>query len=269
MDNLYLTLPSNTKDFPTNTPADFRVRLPYPLDLDGDWELGLVEIQYPFSWDNVKGGTEKSNQDNWILIDMQPNNAYYEGMIELRIPTGSYASVESLITAMQDTMDNWRPERKTKKKKIRLSRLVMLSYDKTYSRVRIKLDTTAIKGVVLGTPLQYMLGFGGKWSYTFSKAQVFGTYPPDLTSGFNTLYVYCDLIQPQIVGNILAPLLRTVAVSGEFGKTVDKIFLEPHYLPLRNKRFDTVQLSIKSDQNESVKFNFGKSIIKLHLRRKR
>ncbi len=93
-----------------NTPADFHVRLPYPLDLDGDWELGLVEIQYPFSWDNVKGGTEKSNQDNWILINMQNNNAYYEGIIELRIPTGSYASVESLITAMQDAMDNRSPE---------------------------------------------------------------------------------------------------------------------------------------------------------------
>ncbi len=64
MDNLYLTLPSNTKDFPMNTPADFCVRLPYPLDLDGDSELGLVEMQYPFSWDNVKGGTEKSNLDN-------------------------------------------------------------------------------------------------------------------------------------------------------------------------------------------------------------
>ncbi len=268
MDNLYLTLPSNTKDFPTNTPADFRVRLPYSLDLDGDWELGLVEMQYPFSWDNVKGGTDKSNQDNWILIDMRPNNPYYEGLIELSIPPGSYASVESLITAMWDAMGSWEPQRKSKKK-FKLNRLFMISYNKTYSHVRIKLDTTAIKGVVLGTPLQYMLGFGGKWSHTFSKVQVFGTYPPDLSSGFNTLYVYCDLIQPQIVGNILAPLLRTVAISGEFGKTVNKVFLEPHYLPLRNKRFDTVQLSIKSDQNESVKFNFGKSIIKLHLRWKR
>ncbi len=145
----------------------------------------------------------------------------------------------------------------------------MLSYNKTYSHVKIKLNTTAIKGMLLGMPLQYMLGFSGKWLHTFLKAQVFGKYPPDLSSGFYTLYIYCNLIQPQIIGNVLAPLLRTVAISGEFGNTMDKVFLEPHYLPLRNKWFNMIQLSIKSDQNKSVKFNFGKSIIKLHLRWKR
>ena len=35
--------------FPNNTLASFTTRLPEMLDLDGSWEIGLAEIQYPNS----------------------------------------------------------------------------------------------------------------------------------------------------------------------------------------------------------------------------
>jgi hypothetical protein len=40
--------------FPNNTLASFTTRLPEMLDLDGSWEIGLAEIQYPHSWYNVR-----------------------------------------------------------------------------------------------------------------------------------------------------------------------------------------------------------------------
>ncbi len=264
MDNIYLTLPSNTMDFPTNTPAEFRVTLPNSLDLNGEWELGLVEIQYPHSWNNLQGGTDTPNQDNWILINMQPS--YYNGVIEVYVPAGSYSDVDTLIMAVREAMKNWKPPQGTKSKSFDLSRLFMISYDKTYRRVKIKLNPTAIKGSVLSQNLQYIFGFGGRWSRAFTKSVNYANYPVDLSSGFNTLYVYCDLVQPQIVGNILASLIRTVPISGEFGETVDKVFLGPHYIPLRTKSFDTIEFSIRTDRNKPVLFNFGKVIVKVHLR---
>ena len=47
----YLTLPSNSsmQIYPTNTLTNFNTQLPNSLFLDGDWEVGVAEIQYPYT----------------------------------------------------------------------------------------------------------------------------------------------------------------------------------------------------------------------------
>ena len=55
MSDFYVTLPSNASMdyYKANTLANFTTRLPNVIDLTGDWEVGLVEIQYPHNWYNV------------------------------------------------------------------------------------------------------------------------------------------------------------------------------------------------------------------------
>jgi len=54
---MYVTLPSNVKDFPDNTNSTYTVKLDSPLTLEsGKWEVGLTDIQYPTSWGNVTDG---------------------------------------------------------------------------------------------------------------------------------------------------------------------------------------------------------------------
>ena len=55
MNNFYLTLPSNSSMelYPDNTLAHYVTKLPQRIELDGQWEVGLVEIQYPHSWYNI------------------------------------------------------------------------------------------------------------------------------------------------------------------------------------------------------------------------
>ena len=36
----------------------------------------------------------------------------------------------------------------------------------------------------------------------------------NLTQGFDTLYIYTDVVESRIVGDALAPLLRAVPISG-------------------------------------------------------
>ncbi|KAF0146623.1 MAG: hypothetical protein FD143_3303, partial [Ignavibacteria bacterium] len=49
-----LTLPSNasTYFFPNKKPNSYKVLLPATLDLEGTWEVAIVNIQYPFNWPN-------------------------------------------------------------------------------------------------------------------------------------------------------------------------------------------------------------------------
>ena len=41
---------SSIDDFPDNKTSDFKVQLPKSVSLEGSWECGLAEIQYPRSW---------------------------------------------------------------------------------------------------------------------------------------------------------------------------------------------------------------------------
>ena len=45
----YLTLPSNSslQFYPQNTVTQFTTQLAHHLDLQGQWEVGLAELQYP------------------------------------------------------------------------------------------------------------------------------------------------------------------------------------------------------------------------------
>ena len=53
----YLTLPSNAsmQMHPENTLTRYVTALPRRIILHVDWECGLLEIQYPHSWYNVRG----------------------------------------------------------------------------------------------------------------------------------------------------------------------------------------------------------------------
>jgi hypothetical protein len=50
--HFYLTLPSNASlgVFPDNKTTEYRVKLPQPIALDGNWEVGLYSIFYPNTW---------------------------------------------------------------------------------------------------------------------------------------------------------------------------------------------------------------------------
>ena len=89
----------------------------------------------------------------------------------------------------------------------------------------------------------------------------------DVNWAGHTVFVYCDLVQNSIVGDVTAPLLRSTVVRGKYGENVHEVFHRPMYLPLRTNHFDTVRISIKSESGESVPFTFGNSCITLHFRR--
>ena len=60
---MFLVLPSNSsiEVFPDNKTSDFKVQLPKSVSLEGSWECGLAEIQYPRSW-----YTMPQTLDHWV-----------------------------------------------------------------------------------------------------------------------------------------------------------------------------------------------------------
>ena len=56
---VYVTLPSNSsmQYFPDNKTSNFVTKLPRTLQLDGEWEVVLAEIDYPHTWYNIREGS--------------------------------------------------------------------------------------------------------------------------------------------------------------------------------------------------------------------
>ena len=80
------------------------------------------------------------------------------------------------------------------------------------------------------------------------------------------MYVYCNVVDSQIVGDTFAPLLRTVAVSDERGSVITSTFDRPHDVPVSTDEVGMLEKNIKDDTAQDVSFQFGKVIVKLHFR---
>lgn len=89
----------------------------------------------------------------------------------------------------------------------------------------------------------------------------------DVNRGKHSIFVYCDLVRDSIVGDIRAPLLRSLVVQGRYGDNVREVFNKPMYFPVKTNHFDTVGISIKSEDGSPVEFNSGLSSVVLHFRR--
>ena len=56
-DDIYVTLPSNVSGVPGNKPSKYKTGLPTPLQINGAWEVALLETHYPHQITNFNATT--------------------------------------------------------------------------------------------------------------------------------------------------------------------------------------------------------------------
>ena len=83
-----------------------------------------------------------------------------------------------------------------------------------------------------------------------------------MDQGFDTIYVYTDVVESRIVGDSVAPLLRALPVCGSHGETVSDRFSNIHYVPLLYLHFKSIEIDIR------VPFEYGRVTLTLHFRRR-
>lgn len=237
--SFYVTLISDSSAhfFPGNKISQFTTQLPSAIHLNqGEWEVGLANIIYPHTWYNVR----KDNN----LFGFDLGDGKVEGR---RVPPGCYETIPDLIKGMTLV---------SHKNKIEFH------YHPVTKRVTIK--TKEKCKVVLHEGIAELLGFDpGEYS-----GIVHSPYIADPNASFPVIYVYCDLVEPQIVGDVQAPLLRIVKVEGKDGEMVNAHYTRPYYLPITRQHFQSIQIDIRLHSGELVPFERGKTYLVLHFRLK-
>ena len=270
MDHFYLTLPSNSSEvfYGKQSMSNYKTHLAKELRLDVDeWEVGLAEIIYPHTWNNVTEGTfhiKVLDNEQWVWKDVKVPSASYETPSQL---------IEIINGLVQPLLSG------NQKDKIRFY----------YHNLTRKVTVYVAEGymVRLCKFLSKTLGFGDLVAHlrqsknvdnfgvvekeeriVYSNSKILAPFCLDLNRGLHTFFVYCDLVQYQLVGDAYVPLLRTVPVSGKSGDVLVRTFDNIHYVPLSRSTFQNVEIHITDDTGLQVPFQQGRVIVKLHFRRK-
>ncbi|KAH7697971.1 hypothetical protein AAVH_34939 [Aphelenchoides avenae] len=125
----------------------------------------------------------------------------------------------------------------------KLAEYLRLHYDEGSQRFTLKLNTAQIETVDVSHQLAYMLGFEGT---TFAVDRTEAKYMPDLHGGIHSLYIHAPkLVEPSIVGDTWAPLLRIAKVKGGPGDFVEDVFLTPQYHKVLEKQVSEISVQIR------------------------
>ena len=244
MSQFYLTLPSDrsAKYYPENTTACFKTKLSARIELDGEYEVGLAQLIYPHSWFNF------NNTNKACYIDFVYEND--NSSIRVVFPSGQFTNEKTLahvlnkwikILNVEFTWDQW--ERKMK--------LVILNKDGIFK---------------MSSAFSSLLGYDNTMVYGFGEHVADRTF--DLHSNLPMLYLYSDIVSYSFVGDTQAPLLRVVDAQGAYGQMVQMTFTHPHYVPLAQNSFESIEININDELGKVVPFEFGKAVVTLHFRRK-
>jgi hypothetical protein len=240
----YVFLPSNASLnlYNDNTLTSYKVHLPEPVVLEGEYEVGLQSIIWPKTFYNItKGWQRLYYQSPKVDIDV------------ILIKEGYYQSMNDLIAHIN----------------IQVRKAVGDNIQLVYNSISEKILVSVKSGHTLSIPkgvLSHILGFGGK-EVDINRTQT-SPFATDLSGGIRCLYIYCDIAGYQIVGDTKARLLKVVPVEGKYGDTIFKTFDVPTYYPVGIKEFQDIKIDIRDDSGQKVHFNSGRVAVNLHIRQR-
>lgn len=272
-EQFYITLPSKASqsDFPTNSPGNYKVRMPNTVKLNGPYEVALATITYPLSFYNVP-----LSRNTFSII-------YGGKEHKLTIDEGYYTTISDITAAMNKVMGDVKYEVSEEKSKY-LSQLVQFRYNPRNGSTRFRAKFVNMTPQVKFTDpsvLGIMLGFR-------SNVEIPGTYPDewhivettwrDVASStfaresddvdtIKDIYVYCNVINHSIVGSSSVPLLRSItAKEGKFGERVVKEFNKYDYMKVAVDEFNSIEIVLCDNAGQQIAFLAGEVVTKLHFR---
>jgi hypothetical protein len=233
MGDFYVTLQSDSSSahFPENKGSNFRNHFGEPIRLENDkYEVALAECSYVYSSTLIE-------QKGWIW-----------GVINNKTGTVRTKHFEA------------GPEIRT------IDELVNLLFeDDAYVRVSGK------RAELFVTNKDIIVSFNPKITDILGFDEESQSFVHDIFEriGNTQLYVYCNVIENQRVGNEMVPMLRKMANTGLHDEISTRTFAQLQYIDVAFSDIDHIWMYLKNESGEtplSVKGSFSAT---LHFRRKR
>jgi len=287
MSQFSVVLPSDASMdcYPDNTVAHYKTKLAYPICIDGDYEVAIMELIYP------------NNYHNFILkeplvvsfpltplecerVSRRPEDhderVGFVNRFRWELESGYFKNEQALVNYINtELLKQYKTiydgefdepflkyDEKTRFMKFSLrgktraigNRKETLGVDEQVEKKQIHLKAAAA-------------GVSKAFIERFSLKDVVNKKPFEF-GGYHLMYVYSDIVTPYLVGDVQTPLLRTIAPSSKRDEMVTVTFTNPYYVPVARRGIDTIQILINSELGEPMPFIGGKSLVVLHFKRR-
>lgn len=236
-----MTLPSNSSMdyYENNTATEFTTKLVQTIELDGAWEVGLSSISMPTKVENVL----KDECYFYLYID--------DTKSKVTLEAGQYDVIDDVISGLSHNQP----------------RVARFGYDARANRVNMWIwsDLRSRAKIEFSIGLAHLLGFRPNFKYAqIDNTRLLAEKPFDLDGTAHMVYVYCDLVEPLLVGDTKVPLLRVLNKTNK----MNYIFNPVQFVPIQKKCFDTIEIKLTTSTGDVVPFLPGKSILVLEFRRR-
>ena len=280
-DPFYVFLPSDPDPegiYRESNAARFTVPLRPPVQLDENWEMGLVEIFYPAFRYNI------TEPDNTLKV------TYFKTINRERSGKLISEETEKIITIPEGwytPQDFIRMVNKQFHKKIRekeRSPQFGGKLDFSYVTQKIGLWMHPGEGINVTSPkLRRILGFepikdeqvgihliGRSFDENIDLADE-PSGEVDMEVFGSRMFVYTNVTEYSYVGGIMVPILRAVTLAGrpEPGShTMHRIYENVQYHGLRLTHIDRIETILANEFAEELPFMHGNSMLVIHFRKK-
>ena len=297
--------------FPANTLSNFTTLLPTTMSLPGDWQVALVEIAWPAMVQNVTLGQftvskqlpaspkEKNSRHHKPgLISMTVPSGFiqlpkYSSPVTLRLKPGCYPSVDSIMKAITKAAMG---KKESKLMENDRSNDSMLSWkiDGVTRRLHVKsnciVGNEGLKITVVSEDLKNILGTDviidcqsqqrrdeteapdQLVSGTANVVKQIGQWPVDLNAGSHTMFLYCDLVQNEMLGDTQTALLRSIPLKSmtlahTMGEVNHKSFTNLQWKRIVKPQFQSISLTLANEMGQKMPFlSCGRTNITLAFR---
>ena len=239
MSDFYVTLPSNSSMdyYKAYTLANCTTRLPSAIDLMGDWEVGLVEIQYPHNWYNVP----KHRRNRSFTLRSRPagETTGLLGSYTFFIPEGYYNTVHVLLYGIVQEGN---------KAMLSTGNKMRLRYNSITRKIELSSDHPCT--LIVPPHIRKMIGID---ECSFQASQMKSTQVVDMDL-IDSLNIYCDVVEARVVGDKEVPLFRIVPAQGDQGQLMTWIDENVHYVLLQWRSFQTIETNIRDRTGNIMSF---------------
>lgn len=291
--SFYITLPSNSSMmyYPQNTVTNYITHLPQPIELDGEWEVAVVELIYPCTFLTISEESKifiYSYKQLETMSSISGTSSTPDVIVNAETTAEVKEEEEEIIEEVDDNEDStitipilktfslptkeYNDERELINiinKLDQLTKYLMFDYDRNTKKVTISTRPEVFQ-IELTHTLALQLGFDP--SENNLKENNKSIRPANLRLGLpSQIYIYCDVVDVQFIGDTMAPLIQIANVDTSnytHGANKSVQFNNPHYVPLLKHCFESLEIDLRDHTGKPLAFQFGTSCVKLHFRKR-
>lgn len=140
---------------------------------------------------------------------------------------------------------------------------VKFEFNEFSNRLKMTIDRNDIL-VSFSRDLASILGF---IDFKESKNTIIASRSINFMRGISSIFLYCDICQDSIVGDVMAPLLRTVHFKrNNYGDPINILYTNPVFIPLCKSFINSIEIILMDDLGQLIPIEEGKTIVTLQFK---